>query len=99
VAAFGVFGVEWDEKVGAGEYIVGAGTLALAVGTVWLARQTARQADLTKQSVEDAERPYLIAWSGPAGWMTLLPFAQSTSAPLPSRLRIAAWRRMGLRWS
>jgi hypothetical protein len=61
IVAVGVFCVDWDEKVGPGDYIVGGGTLALALGTLWLARQTARQADLTKQSVEDAERPYVIA--------------------------------------
>lgn len=61
IAVFGVVRVDWGEKVAAGDYIVGAGTLALALGTVWLARHAARQADLTKQSIEDAERPFVIA--------------------------------------
>jgi hypothetical protein len=61
VVVLGVVQVDWGEEVGAGDFFVGAGTLALAVGTVWLGRHAARQADLAKQSIEDAERPFVIA--------------------------------------
>ena len=58
--------VSWE--MNAGELLVGTATLLLATITAWLARRTSRQVmisekglDLTRESIEAFEKPFMIA--------------------------------------
>lgn len=64
----GLLGIYVSGDVTLGELIVGIGTLALAGVTGWLARRTSEDVELsreglklTRESIEAADRPFLIA--------------------------------------
>jgi hypothetical protein len=56
-----VSAVVFGSEITIGELLVGVGTLALACVTWWLAHRTSQQVELTRESIEAIDRPFLVA--------------------------------------
>lgn len=60
-SATDLLGVALNCEITIGELIVGIGTLALAGVTWWLASRTSAEVELTRESIEAIDRPFLVA--------------------------------------